>query len=405
MPLVLAVTTSMMALGAVAQTPKHSFAIVSGEGPVVTDDDIVEYRFAEHVLRVRGESLVRLARMVPPVSGTPFDVVVDGERIYSGRFVPLISSRTFKEPTVWGSVDTNRSTATVVICGPSFGEPQFQTGTDPRIDTRVSRALAALGKLTAGVPGGASDDGAFTHRVREVLTECEKLTPGTTRAEFLEVFEGEGGVSSATHRTFVHRSCPYIKVDAEFALSKPTQAAGEPCPTDPISRISKPYLARSIFDFADDSTNLQSRLVRDIRARLPAGWSCSVYPSSDVKALPHGLERPVFQVVTANTNLSFVKSDVPRLVMQSPVIPLYFYQHSKKADIMKIIRKESNYSWSIPIYFGETDDFVVVTSPAFVNGGVFTPEARHALRPMWKALRELIPNKEKTGVDELAADK
>jgi hypothetical protein len=46
----------------------------------------------------------------------------------------------------------------------------------------------------------------------------------------------------------------------------------------------------------------------------------------------------------------------------------------------------------------------VVTSPAFVNGGLFTLEERRALRPMWKVLRDLIPNKEKTGVDELAAD-
>jgi len=92
--------------------------------------------------------------------------------------------------------------------------------------------------------------------------------------------------------------------------------------------------------------------------------------------------------------------------MQSPIIPLYFYRHSEKADIMKIIEKESSLSSSIPIYFGETDEFVVVTSPAFVNGGLFTPEARHALRPMWKVLRNLIPKREKTGVDvdDLAAD-
>ncbi len=156
--------------------------------------------------------------------------------------------------------------------------------------------------------------------------------------------------------------------------------------------------------FAGDSTNVEPQVVRDIRARLPAGWNCVVYQAKDVKAVPHGLGKPVFQVVATNTNLSFVKSEAPLLTKQSPVIPLYFYRHSEKADLMQIIEKERMYSWSIPIYFGETDEFLVVTSPAFVNGGVFTPEARHALRPMWKVLRELIPNKEKTGVDELAAD-
>lgn len=156
--------------------------------------------------------------------------------------------------------------------------------------------------------------------------------------------------------------------------------------------------------FAADSTNVEPQVVRDIRTRLPAGWDCLVYQASDVKAVPHGLGKPVFQVVATNANLSFVESEAPRLIKRSPVIPLYFYRHSEKADLMKIIEKESLYSWSIPIYFGETDEFLVVTSPAFVNGGVFTPEARHALRPMWRVLRELIPKKEKTGVDELAAD-
>jgi len=75
-----------------------------------------------------------------------------------------------------------------------------------------------------------------------------------------------------------------------------------------------------------------------------------------------------------------------------------------KADVMKTIEKEQSYSWNIPIYFGETEEFVVVTSPAYVNGGLFTLEARKALHPMWKVLRDLIPNQKKTTVDELAAE-
>lgn len=46
---------------------------------------------------------------------------------------------------------------------------------------------------------------------------------------------------------------------------------------------------------------------------------------------------------------------------------------------MKIIEKERSYSWSIPVYFGETDKFVVVTSPAFVNGGGCSPRRRAGL--------------------------
>jgi hypothetical protein len=160
-------------------------------------------------------------------------------------------------------------------------------------------------------------------------------------------------------------------------------------------------------DDAGDSTKVEPQVVRQIRAKLPAGWNCAMYQSDQVTAVPHGLGKPVFEVVTSNTNVSFsfVKfPNAPRPAMQSPIIPLYFYRHNDKLEVMKIIEKEAMYSWSIPVYFGETDEFVVVTSPAFVNGGVFTHEARLALRPMWKVLRDLIPKKERTLVDEMAAD-
>jgi hypothetical protein len=245
--LAFALGLGLMAIQACAQVPKHSFAIMTGGITVISDADILEYRFAEHALIIRGESSLRLGRLRPAVTGTPFDVVVDGERIYSGRFVPVFSSMNFKEPTIWIHVDTNQPTATVIICGPSFNEPAFQPGTDPRVDQRVSRALAGLGKLTPGATGGASESEAFSHRVAEVLAQCEKLTPGTTRAEFLNFFQVEGGLRSITHQTFVHRQCPYIKVDVEFTNPLP-QKLGENHPSDRISKISKPYLGRTAFD-------------------------------------------------------------------------------------------------------------------------------------------------------------
>ena len=154
-----------------------------------------------------------------------------------------------------------------------------------------------------------------------------------------------------------------------------------------------------------DSTNVEPQIVRDIRAKLPAGWNCAFYKGKDVKLVPHGVDKPVFQVVATNTNLTFEKALLSRVTKQNPVIPLYFYRHGEKAGLMKIIERERFGSWNTPTYFGETDEFVVVTSSGLVNAGVFTPEARHALGPMWKVLRELIPKKEKTTVDELAADR
>jgi hypothetical protein len=69
---------------------------------------------------------------------------------------------------------------------------------------------------------------------------------------------------------------------------------------------------------------------------------------------------------------------------------------------MEVIEKESIYSWDIPIYFGETEKYIVVTSPAYVNYGVFSEDAKKAIRPMWQALRKRIDNKEDKTVEQLA---
>jgi hypothetical protein len=76
--------------------------------------------------------------------------------------------------------------------------------------------------------------------------ECLTIKPGMTRAELCKVFSTEGGLSTNTHRTYVHRDCPNVKVDVDFTPSDPKQK--EESPSDIVSRISAPYLAWSIMD-------------------------------------------------------------------------------------------------------------------------------------------------------------
>ena len=52
------------------------------------------------------------------------------------------------------------------------------------------------------------------------------------------------GISTASRRTYVHRECPYIKVDVKFAAASPMQEL----PTDKIVEISRPYLEWSVAD-------------------------------------------------------------------------------------------------------------------------------------------------------------
>jgi hypothetical protein len=91
-------------------------------------------------------------------------------------------------------------------------------------------------------------DQALTRQLEKVLKECQTIKPGMTRAELSRVFTTEGGLSTATHRTYVYCGCPYIKADVEFRLSDPKQGVLEEKPTDTIITISKPYLDWEVAD-------------------------------------------------------------------------------------------------------------------------------------------------------------
>lgn len=87
--------------------------------------------------------------------------------------------------------------------------------------------------------------GPHTEWVVRTLKRIQTIQPGNTRAQLLQVFTTEGGVSSANRRLYVYRTCPQIKVEVEFRLvGKPhTESSG-----DVITRISKPFLDWTIAD-------------------------------------------------------------------------------------------------------------------------------------------------------------
>jgi hypothetical protein len=86
-------------------------------------------------------------------------------------------------------------------------------------------------------------DSAHTDWVTSVLRSIQTIKVGMTRADLMEIFTTEGGVSSPSWRTYVYRQCPYIKVDVKFAA-----VGGVELPNDKIVEISRPYLEWSIMD-------------------------------------------------------------------------------------------------------------------------------------------------------------
>jgi hypothetical protein len=122
-------------------------AVRLSEPPLISAADIISYGLAEHSMKLRPEALARIPR--PPVGGTPFVVVADGQRIYLGAFTTGFSSMSFAVPSIM--VDrrmlvTNQPANTLVI-ERAYPSPSFGVGPDPRGDQRITTALKALHKL------------------------------------------------------------------------------------------------------------------------------------------------------------------------------------------------------------------------------------------------------------------
>ncbi|MCD4777105.1 MAG: hypothetical protein K8S15_13795 [Candidatus Aegiribacteria sp.] len=146
------------------------------------------------------------------------------------------------------------------------------------------------------------------------------------------------------------------------------------------------------------STNDTISLANRMQDSLPDGWECTIVDQDGHKGHPQGLDEPLFRVDFINPDVLF---DADRRIGLNPTIQLYFYDINSKPDVMKVIGEQSLYSWDIPIYFGETEEYIVVTSPAYVNHGVFTEEAKNTIRPIWNALRIHIECKEDELIEQL----
>jgi hypothetical protein len=146
----------------------------------------------------------------------------------------------------------------------------------------------------------------------------------------------------------------------------------------------------------------ESLVLHNIRQDLPPGWKLDVIEQEGEKGHPHGLDEPLFRADFTNPHQQILapsSGNTPRKL--NPRIQLYFYGLDSKSHVMKVIERERKYSWDIPIYFGETKDYLVVTSPSYVNYGVFTEDAKKKIRPMWEVLRKHIEHKEDKTVDKL----
>ncbi|NOR48352.1 MAG: hypothetical protein GQ533_09980 [Methanosarcinaceae archaeon] len=129
--------------------------------------------------------------------------------------------------------------------------------------------------------------------------------------------------------------------------------------------------------------------ILNIGEGIPEGWNYTIITQNlEEIERPHGLWEPVAIVnfVDLNKEIKYypgVKTDKK----YNPSLRLYFYNVAEK-EIIDIIDKEKIYSWCVPIYFGETRKYIIVTSPCYINCGIFTEEANNYYSPLEKSLKE-----------------
>jgi len=123
---------------------------------------------------------------------------------------------------------------------------------------------------------------------------------------------------------------------------------------------------------------------------VPKGWNYEIIIENiEEIERPHSLENPLAIMNFTNPNIEFgYYPGVDTDKKYNPSLQLYFYDITKKQEIMEIIDKEKIYSWCIPIYFDETKKYIIVTSPCYINHGIFTDEAMSYYSPLEISLKD-----------------
>lgn len=126
----------------------------------------------------------------------------------------------------------------------------------------------------------------------------------------------------------------------------------------------------------------------NIGKNIPEGWNYTIITQNIEKIeRPQGLWEPVAIVNFANFNKE-IGYDPSMNRNYYPSLVLYFYNTTEKQEILEIIDKEKMHSSCIPIYFDETKRYIIVTSPCYINSGIFTEEAKNYYSPLEKSLKE-----------------
>jgi hypothetical protein len=115
--------------------------------PLISGEDIISYERASHSIELTPVAYRRFQRVFPrpvKVAGIPFVVCVGSQRIYAGALWTPASSISFDGVIILQSFDNDGTTIQLSLGYPG---PELFTGSDPRSDPRIIRALEKEQKL------------------------------------------------------------------------------------------------------------------------------------------------------------------------------------------------------------------------------------------------------------------
>jgi hypothetical protein len=143
--------------------------------PLISDADIISYDFSNHAMRIGSEALKRLPK--PPVTGTPFVVVVNGERIYQGAFYTSASSIPYSQPVIVVDSPTPAQAQRSDLLLIQRAYPaQMARGEDLRSDERIKSALSKLKKLASLLSAPVYR----SYRATRVNTRASQVSPAAS---------------------------------------------------------------------------------------------------------------------------------------------------------------------------------------------------------------------------------
>jgi hypothetical protein len=128
--------------------------------------------------------------------------------------------------------------------------------------------------------------------------------------------------------------------------------------------------------------------LKDFCSIKPNGWDCEILDDNfNINDFPRNADNPIAIIKYKNVHREFTRFTDTKV---NPSLILDFYSIKQKQELIDFIRSQEMYSWCIPIYYGETKDYFIMTSPCFINSGSFTDEADSCISDLHKALESLI---------------